>query len=251
VLGAVEVSTDLTVKKQMQRQIQHARTLAALGEMAATVAHEIRNPLGGIGGFAGLLLRDLEPGDKRRVLVDRIVHGVASLNKIVSNLLVYTRPLELQLCKVELIGWLEEILGAVEADVSAGARKVRIERRFGFPRLEALLDPEKMQQVILNLLVNASQAYGDGEGVVTVEAVLDENDFLLLGVEDRGPGIPEAIREQIFNPFFTTKQQGTGLGLAIVQRIVDLHGGRIEAKSREGGPTRFEIRLDPRGSVHG
>jgi signal transduction histidine kinase len=88
VLGAVEVSTDLTVKKQMQRQIQHARTLAALGEMAATVAHEIRNPLGGIGGFAGLLLRDLEPGDKRRVLVDRIVHGVASLNKIVSNLLV-------------------------------------------------------------------------------------------------------------------------------------------------------------------
>lgn len=251
VLGAVEVSTDLTAYKKMERQVQHARTLAALGEMAATVAHEIRNPLGGIGGFAGLLMRDLEPGDRRRILVDRIVHGVASLNKIVSNLLVYTRPLELQLRKVDLLVWLEELLKAVEAEAAADGRPLRVERRYGFTRLEALVDPEKLQQVILNLLVNASQAYGEGGGVITVEAEMDESDFLRLSVEDHGPGIPDDIREQIFNPFFTTKQQGTGLGLAIVQRIVDLHGGRIGVKSAEGGPTRFEIRLDPRGSLHG
>lgn len=249
ILGAVEISTDLTHIKQMQTQMQHAKTLAALGEMAATVAHEIRNPLAGIGGFAGLLERDLGPDDPRRNLVKKIVQGVSSLNKIVSNLLVYTRPMELNLRKVEFIEWMEDILRYAELEASKEKKDIEIGRDYAFQRMEARIDPEKFQQVFLNLIFNAIQAI-EGKGKVTIKTDFDENDFLRVSVIDDGKGIPKDIQAKIFNPFFTTKEQGTGLGLAIVQRIVALHGGIITVDS-EPGRTRFEIRLDSRGSVHG
>lgn len=249
ILGAVEISTDLTQIKQMQVQMQHAKTLAALGEMAATVAHEIRNPLAGIGGFAGLLERDLGPDDPRRNLVKKIVQGVSSLNKIVSNLLVFTRPMELKLRKVEFVEWMEDILRYAELEASKDKKDIEIARDYAFERMEARIDPEKFQQVFLNLIFNAIQAV-EGKGKVTIKADFDERDFLRVAVIDDGKGIPKDIQAKIFNPFFTTKEQGTGLGLAIVQRIVALHGGTIGVES-DPGLTRFEIRLDSRGSVHG
>lgn len=249
ILGAVEISTDLTQIKQMQNQMQHAKTLAALGEMAATVAHEIRNPLAGIGGFAGLLERDLGPDDPRRNLVKKIVQGVSSLNKIVSNLLVFTRPMELNLRRVDFIEWMEDILRYAELEASKDKKDIEICRDYAFAKMEVRIDPEKFQQVFLNLIFNAIQAV-EGKGKVTIKAEFDERDFLRVSVTDNGKGIPKDIVAKIFNPFFTTKEQGTGLGLAIVQRIVALHGGTIGVAS-EPGCTRFEIRLDSRGSVHG
>lgn len=248
-LGAVEISTDLTQIKQMQNQMQHAKTLAALGEMAATVAHEIRNPLAGIGGFAGLLERDLGPDDPRRNLVKKIVQGVSSLNKIVSNLLVFTRPMELNLRRVDFIEWMEDILRYAELEASKEKKDIEIVRDYAFERMEVRIDPEKFQQVYLNLIFNAIQAI-EGRGKVTIKADLDDRDFLRIAVIDDGKGIPKDIVAKIFNPFFTTKEQGTGLGLAIVQRIVALHGGSITVAS-EPGRTRFEICLDTRGKVHG
>ncbi len=242
-LGAVEVSTDLREIKHMQKQMQHAKTLAALGEMAATVAHEIRNPLAGIGGFAGLLERDLEIDDPRRVLVRRIVQGVSSLNKIVSNLLVFTRPMELQLQRLDFIEWIEEIMRYAELEISKEGKSVSIERNYPPERLEAQIDPEKFQQVLLNLIFNAIQAI-ESEGILRIDVGLDSNDFLLVSVLDNGKGIPEENLDKIFNPFFTTKEQGTGLGLAIVQRIVELHGGNIRVKNDPPGFTKFEIRID-------
>jgi PAS domain S-box-containing protein len=250
VLGAVEISTDLTNIKQMQNQMQHAKTLAALGEMAATVAHEIRNPLAGIGGFAGLLERDLESDDPRRSLVKKIVQGVSSLNKIVSNLLVYTRHMELNLQRVDFIEWMEEILNYAEIEIAKENKDIAILRDYKFDRLEARIDPEKFQQVYLNLIFNAIQSI-EGKGSITIRADLDEKDFLRVAIIDDGKGIPKDIMDKIFNPFFTTKEQGTGLGLAIVQRIVVLHGGAITVASEPGRSTRFEIRIDTRGSVHG
>lgn len=249
ILGAVEISTDLTQIKQMQNQMQHAKTLAALGEMAATVAHEIRNPLAGIGGFAGLLERDLGPDDPRRNLVKKIVQGVSSLNKIVSNLLVFTRPMELNLRRVDFIEWMEDILRYAELEASKEKKDIEIGRDYAFQKMEARIDPEKFQQVFLNLIFNAIQAI-EGKGKVTIKADFDERDFLRVSVNDDGKGIPKDIQAKIFNPFFTTKEQGTGLGLAIVQRIVVLHGGTITVDS-EPGRTRFQICLDSRGSVHG
>jgi PAS domain S-box-containing protein len=249
VLGAVEISTDLTNIKQMQNQMQHAKTLAALGEMAATVAHEIRNPLAGIGGFAGLLERDLEGDDPRRALVKKIVQGVSSLNKIVSNLLVYTRHMELNLQRVDFVEWVEEILNYAEIEISKEGKDIAIKRDYRFEKMESRIDPEKFQQVFLNLIFNAIQSI-EGKGNITIRADLDESDFLRVAILDDGKGIPKDIMDKIFNPFFTTKEQGTGLGLAIVQRIVGLHGGTITVAS-EAGETRFEIRIDTRGSVHG
>ncbi len=250
VLGAVEISTDLTNIKQMQNQMQHAKTLAALGEMAATVAHEIRNPLAGIGGFAGLLERDLEGDDPRRALVKKIVQGVSSLNKIVSNLLVYTRHMELNLQRVDFIEWMEEILNYAEIEIAKENKDIAILRDYKFERMEARIDPEKFQQVYLNLIFNAIQSI-EGKGNIIIRADLDERDFLRVAIVDDGKGIPKDIMDKIFNPFFTTKEQGTGLGLAIVQRIVALHGGTITVASRPGKSTQFEIRIDTRGSVHG
>lgn len=249
VLGAVEISTDLTNIKQMQSQMQHAKTLAALGEMAATVAHEIRNPLAGIGGFAGLLERDLEGDDPRRALVKKIVQGVSSLNKIVSNLLVFTRHMELNVQRVDFVSWMEDILNYAEVEISKDNKDIEIVREYAFESIEARIDPEKLQQVFLNVLFNAIQAI-EGKGAIVIKADLDEKDFLRVAVIDNGKGIPKDIQDKIFNPFFTTKEQGTGLGLAIVQRIIALHGGEITVASSPGA-TRFEIRIDSRGSVHG
>jgi PAS domain S-box-containing protein len=249
VLGAVEISTDLTNIKQMQNQMQHAKTLAALGEMAATVAHEIRNPLAGIGGFAGLLERDLEGDDPRRALVKKIVQGVSSLNKIVSNLLVYTRHMELNVQRVDFTAWMEDILNYAEVEIAKENKDIAIARDYRIERMEARIDPEKLQQVFLNLIFNAIQAI-EGRGTITIKADLDERDFLRVAVIDDGKGIPKEIQDKIFNPFFTTKEQGTGLGLAIVQRIVALHGGDMKVTSVPG-ETRFEVSIDSRGSVHG
>jgi PAS domain S-box-containing protein len=250
VLGAVEISTDLTNIKQLQNQMQHAKTLAALGEMAATVAHEIRNPLAGIGGFAGLLERDLDGDDPRRALVKKIVQGVSSLNKIVSNLLVYTRHMELNLQRVDFVEWMEEILNYAEIEISKENKDIVILRDYKFGKMDARIDPEKFQQVFLNLIFNAIQSI-DGKGRITIRADLDEKDFMRVAIVDDGKGIPKDIMDKIFNPFFTTKEQGTGLGLAIVQRIVTLHGGSIAVTSEPGRFTQFEIRIDTRGSLHG
>jgi len=229
--------------KSMQRQVEHSKTLAALGQMAATVAHEIRNPLAGIGGFAGLLERDLEEGDPRRILVRKIVGGVSSLNKIVSNLLVYTRPMELQLQKIPIVEWVEDVLRFAELEIESQKKPIRIERKFNAKGVIWRLDPEKFQQVLLNLLLNAIQAIKK-EGCIQVLVDQPSAETLILCVEDNGVGLSKEDLDKIFNPFFTTKEQGTGLGLAIVQRIVELHGGKIFASPLLTGGAKFNIQLE-------
>ncbi len=243
ILGAVEISNDLTEFKKMQNQIQHQRTLAAIGQMAATVAHEIRNPLGAIGGFAGLLERDLSPEDSRRDLVNKIVQAVSSLNKIVSNLLVFSRPMELQLREIDMIEWMEEILRYAELEATRLEKKIEIKRNFEKIGQDVPFDPEKFQQVILNLTFNAIQSI-DEEGRLTISIHKENELHLVLSIKDNGSGIPEEHRQQVFDPFFTTKEQGTGLGLAIVRRIVELHGGDISVESKMGRGTTFLIRLN-------
>jgi len=232
----------------MQNQMQHAKTLAAIGEMAATVAHEIRNPLGAIGGFAGLLDRDFKPQDARRDLVGKIVQGVSSLNKIVSNLLVFSRPMELQLQEINFIEWLEEILRYSELEVSRLEKKILFERDYTIENFKIHLDPEKFQQVLLNITFNAIQSI-DYEGVIKIKLGLDCDKFFIISIRDNGKGIPKENMVKIFNPFFTSREQGTGLGLAIVKRIIKLHGGDIEVKSKEGKWTEFIIKLGSQGRV--
>lgn len=242
-LGAVASFSDLTHLKQMERELSQTRTLAALGEMAATVAHEIRNPLGGIGGFARLLERDIETGDPRRMLVGRIIEGVGSLNRIVSNLLVYTRPMETRYRLVRVEEWLHEMadwsrLEAPSLEVASLDVEVSVDEG----AMSGRFDPERLQQVMLNLLRNALQAMEGMDGRLRLSA-RRATGLLILGVEDNGKGIPPEMLSDVFNPFFTTKENGTGLGLAIVRKIVELHGGNLFVTSEPGRGTRFDIHL--------
>ena len=241
-LGAVASFQNLTHQKQMERELSQTRTLAALGQMAATVAHEIRNPLGGIGGFARLLQRDLPEDDPRRRLADRVIEGVGSLNKIVTNLLAYTRPMETTLTDIDVGPWLEDLAQWCRAEaegqeVAELEVAVRVDPRIRMGRF----DPDKLRQVMLNLALNALQSL-EGRGRISFSARRAPG-LLILGIEDSGSGIPHETITEIFNPFFTTKENGTGLGLAIVRKIVELHGGNLFVESAPGSGTRFDIHL--------
>jgi PAS domain S-box-containing protein len=245
VFGTIETFNDLTEVKRLEAQVQRMHTLAALGEMAATVAHEIRNPLGGIASFANLLERDLDVDDPSRRLVRKITEGVARLNRIVSSLLSYTRPLNLNTHEVDLSAVVEEATAFFELDLDRFGKNVSIQRHFPDQPLSCQVDTEQFQQVILNLLLNAMQALR-GEGTIHMEVLADEraeNPYAVLCVRDTGIGIDEEVREKLFTPFFTTKEDGTGLGLVNSKKIVEAHGGNIRVESIPGEGTSFFVAL--------
>jgi PAS domain S-box-containing protein len=244
VLGAIEAFSDLTEVKRLESQVRQMHTLAALGEMAATVAHEIRNPLGGIASFANLLERDLDADDPNRRMVRQITVGVARLNRIVSSLLSYTRPLNLNTHPVELSQTVEEAAAFFEIDAARQNPEVTIERRFAESRT-CQVDTEQFHQVVLNLLLNARQAMPEG-GTIEIELTserAEDGDWALVAVRDTGVGIDADVRDKLFTPFFTTKEDGTGLGLVTSKKIVEAHGGRISVDSVPGEGTCFTIAL--------
>ncbi len=241
ILGALEVFNDLTEVKRLEAEVQRVQTLAALGEMAATVAHEIRNPLGGIAGYAGMLERDLDSDDPNRRLVQKITEGVGRLNRIVVSLLNYTRPLRLNVHPVNLVELLEETTAFFAIDIERSREDIRIERDFPDGDLICRIDPEQLQQVILNLLQNAMQAMPDG-GAIAVGLRVEESEGV-LSIGDTGIGMADEVREKLFTPFFTTKEDGTGLGLVTSKKIIDAHNGQIRVDSEPGRGTQFSISL--------
>ena len=241
ILGALEVFNDLTEVKRLEAEVQRVQTLAALGEMAATVAHEIRNPLGGIAGYAGMLERDLDSNDPNRRLVQKITEGVGRLNRIVVSLLNYTRPLRLNVHPVNLVELLEETTAFFAIDIERSREDIRIERDFPDGDLICRIDPEQLQQVILNLLQNAMQAMPDG-GAIAVGLRVEESEGV-LSIGDTGIGMADEVREKLFTPFFTTKEDGTGLGLVTSKKIIDAHNGQIRVDSEPGRGTQFSISL--------
>ena len=241
ILGALEVFNDLTEVKLLEAEVQRVQTLAALGEMAATVAHEIRNPLGGIAGYAGMLERDLASDDPNRRLVHKITEGVGRLNRIVVSLLNYTRPLQLNVHPVNLVELIEETTAFFAIDIERSREDIRIERNYPDGDLICRIDPEQLQQVILNLLQNAMQAMPAG-GTIEIGLHAEENSSVLT-VGDTGVGMDDEVREKLFTPFFTIKEDGTGLGLVTSKKIIDAHHGQIRVDSEPGRGTRFSISL--------
>jgi PAS domain S-box-containing protein len=241
ILGAVEVFNDLTEVKRLEAEIQRVKTLAALGEMAATVAHEIRNPLGGIAGYAGMLERDLEADDPNRRLVRRITEGVGRLNRIVSSLLTYTRPLRLNTHPVDLVDVVEETLAFYAIDIERQRNDIEVQRDFPSEPMICNLDPEQLQQVILNLLQNATQAMSEG-GTLSVKVFENEKNVTFC-IGDTGMGMNEDVQEKLFTPFFTTKEDGTGLGLVTSKKIIDAHVGEIHVESEPDTGTRFFVTI--------
>jgi signal transduction histidine kinase len=222
--------------EEMRRKIVENTTNLMM--LQRGIAHEVRNPLGGMALFADLLLDELDE-EPQRAHVRKIQKELASLNKVVSAFLDYTRPIAPEVRETEVESLLQNALGLVSREMLA--RDVRCETRLdpALPRLR--VDPDLLQGVLINVLTNACQAMPGG-GTVTI-ATRRDGGVARITVDDTGPGIPEDGRESVFRPFYTTKERGTGLGLAFARKIVEAHGGAIRAEAGPGGGARLAIEL--------
>ncbi len=227
---------------EKNKELQRRERLAALGEMAAGVAHEIRNPLGGIGLYASLLERDLEDRPQQRGIAERISAGVRNLEAIVGQTLAFAGGAEPNRQGVRLAQILDETL--TQATPRARELDVQIDVKTGLGEAELFCDAGQVGQALLNLILNALDAAGGGGRVwVRTGDCADEEGLLPITVEDDGPGIAPQFLQRVFNPFFTTKDTGTGLGLAIVHRIAESHGGRVTVRNRKGGGASFVLSI--------
>jgi signal transduction histidine kinase len=228
---------------EKNRLLERKNRLAALGEMAAGLAHEIRNPLGGIQLYASLLAGDVADRPESLAVVRKISAGVKRLDGLVGQVLQFSREIRASPEDADLV---EIIAQAVEyAAPTFEQRGVRCVVD-GPDALPASIDALLIGQAVLNLVLNAAEALEPG-GVVTLTyrqpSEQREAKQFVLAVRDDGPGIPPDLLDKVFNPFFTTKDTGTGLGLAIVHRVVEAHDGTITAANAEGGGALFEIRI--------
>jgi two-component system, NtrC family, nitrogen regulation sensor histidine kinase GlnL len=250
-LGSVLVLRNLKHRKELEEDLQRADRLAIVGTLAAGLAHEIRNPLGGIKGAAQLLKRALDHDSSLLECADIMIREVDRVDKLIEQLLDLARPAKLDLTAINIHEVLEDVL--LLQSPTPEALRITVKKKFD-PSLPPIRgDRGQLTQVFLNLVKNAFQAMHRG-GILTVATRL-ETDFHIRGqgtdrsrwiwvdVEDEGVGIKEEHLPHIFSPFFTTKNHGTGLGLAVCYRIVREHGGLIRVDSIEGKGTTFRISL--------
>ena len=241
--GAVIVLRDLSEIKQLEEKVRRSEKLAAIGELAAGVAHEIRNPLSSIRGFAQFLKHALKDKPRDQQYAETMVTEVDRINNVVTDLLNFARPMEADLKPTDVAELIEHAVRLAEADAKSHALDIRM----NIPKLpEIKLDANQMTQAMLNLLLNSLQAAELG-GHIEVGAELNsQSSDLRIWIEDNGPGIAKDQLEKIFEPFFTTRETGTGLGLSIVHKIVENHNGEIRVQSPPDGKkhgSRFTIIL--------
>jgi two-component system, NtrC family, sensor histidine kinase HydH len=243
IIGTVGVLRDLTEQVETQRRLIQREKLASLGEMAAGVAHEIRNPLGGIKMATNLLSSgELGDGGLSKEMAKSILSGIVEIERIINSLLDFTRDTKLERGEYEVARILDPVVEAVA--VKGRGRGVEVSYGRADRDVAASADGQRLRQVFANVMENALEAIdprrADGRVIVNL---LGERDRAVVEVIDNGAGIALEDREKIFLPFFTTKPSGTGLGMAIVKKIVDLHGGDISIDSAAGRGTRVRISL--------
>jgi PAS domain S-box-containing protein len=230
---------DITEQKRQEADRQKEAALRALGQMAAVVAHEVRNPLAGIRGGAQVI-RDLVPKDSEAAeIAGDIVSRVDSLNAVVEDILVFARPRPMRRTPVDVGTFFRDITGSLRQDADWKGVEVRVDAE---PGLVIPVDLDQFRHVLTNLLANAVQAV-DGQGTVALSARNDGRGGVEVDVADDGPGVPADARGHLFEPFFTTKARGTGLGLPTAKRFVEAHGGSLELFDRPGGGTIARIHL--------
>ncbi len=233
--GAVIVLRDLSEIKKLEEKVRRSEKLAAIGELAAGVAHEIRNPLSSIRGFAQFLRHSLKDKPQEKEYAETMVTEVDRINRVVTDLLTFARPMAVEFSPTDITELIEHSIRLVEAD--ALSRDVNIQMKIS-DLTKLPLDANQITQALLNLLLNALQALPP-KGNIEIGAELDASDSRLhLWVKDDGPGIRNDLIEKIFEPFYTTYEKGTGLGLAIVHKIAENHNGEIRVNSPPKGMTR-------------
>jgi two-component system nitrogen regulation sensor histidine kinase GlnL len=251
-VGATLFFKDLTRVEQLEERERLKDRLATLGEMAAAIAHEVKNPLASIEVMAGVLKRQL--GDHTEALdgLDDIIKEAKMANAIVVEVLEFVRPIPLQVERASVDEVIKDSITLAEGKMRRGAVSIDTDIAPNVPDL--LADPQQLRQLFSNLLANAFEALG-GEGHVEIRATVRPAEEepagggellppqVVVEVRDDGPGITPDDLERIFSPFFTTKPQGTGLGLAIVRKVVDAHDGHIDAVSAPGRGATFRVTL--------
>jgi signal transduction histidine kinase len=244
---------DLTQVEQREERERLRDRLASLGEMAAGIAHELKNPLAGIEVMAGLLRRQVPDKKDAQSLLADILSEAKLANAIVVEMLEFVRPVRLQVEHTAIADVLHQSVLLAESKAPRGSITVTMDVPNGLPQIEG--DQHQLCQVFTNLIANAFEAL-EGKGAVAITASMGEiepdpefgvapelSPTVVIDVADNGPGVPPELSDRIYDPFFTTKVKGTGLGLGIVRKIVDAHDGRIDLHSSPEAGTRFRVTL--------
>jgi two-component system sensor histidine kinase AtoS len=235
---------DITERVQAQKELLHANQLAVAGRMAVGLAHEIKNPLAGIKATVEVLSADLDLEPDDRELFERIVDEVERMERLLRNLLKFARPPQPQLEVIDLDHLLDYTLKNLQVTgVKSSPLDIVLRRDFDPQPVQMKADSSQLQQVLLNLYLNAIEAFEQDGEIITRTRVDREKGQVAIEIEDNGPGISAGVLENIFTPFFTTKNRGTGLGLPICQRLIEQHEGTIHVFSEPGHGTRFVITL--------
>lgn len=234
--GAVVVLRDMSEIKRLEEKVRRAEKLAAIGQLAAGVAHEIRNPLSSIRGFAYLLGRGYGTGTSEREYADVMVREIDRINHVVADLLNFARPMALEPVASRITDIIDHVISLVSADAKENGIDIRVDVESDLQPM--MLDPNMVTQALLNLMLNALHALDKG-GTITIRVSSSESGKgVRFQVEDDGAGIDPAMQDKIFDPFYTTRERGTGLGLAIVRKIAENHDGHVEVESPPPGETK-------------
>jgi two-component system NtrC family sensor kinase len=227
------------IERLHQREMARAEHLATIGELAAGLAHEIRNPLAGIAGVVEVMGRELPPESSSRAVLPEVHSEIQHIQAILNDLLAYARPRPPEFHPADLNATVEQAVSLARQQVRTKPIEITLESEKRLPGI--LHDPVQVQQVILNLLLNGIQAISN-QGKIEV-ALRQEREYAVVRIRDNGKGISRESLPRIFKPFFTTRKEGTGLGLPLARGIVESHKGRIEVTSEPGRGAQFEVWL--------
>ncbi|MBP1741429.1 MAG: signal transduction histidine kinase [Deltaproteobacteria bacterium] len=241
VWGTIILCRDLTEVQSLKREVETSRRLASLGRLAAGVAHEIRNPLSSIKGFATYFKERYRDNPDDQKTSEIMIQEVDRLNRVITQLLEFARPPVIQKKRASLKSLIQHSLRMIERQASA--KEIQVLSHLPSDVKEVDLDPDGINQVLLNLYLNAIEAMERG-GTLTVSLYREERSpWVKIMVSDTGTGISKEDLDHVFDPYFTTKQTGTGLGLAIVHKIIEAHRGEVRAESEIGRGTTVSILL--------
>lgn len=238
-IQAIQYIKDVGDRMKLERQLREVEQLTGIGQMAANVAHEIRNPLLAVGGFARQLHEQMDPQDPRREFTGIILEEVTRLEQILREQLTLERHLQPVLAPVDL----NQILRDVRKLLSHGllSSQIQLVGELTEDLPITMGDANQLKQAFLNIIQNAIQSMPEG-GTIKVSTV-QRGQSIVVRIDDTGPGIPDDVMDKLFVPFFTTRKSGSGLGLAVTRRIIENHGGEIEVMSEVGRGTTFEVSL--------
>ncbi|HEY1304253.1 MAG TPA: ATP-binding protein [Vicinamibacterales bacterium] len=236
----IAIRADITARKVAEETLVRQAALAQLGEMAAVVAHEVRNPLAGIRGAMQILMARRGTADPEVGVLREVVARIDSLSELINDLMLFARPRPLRLDTIDLRGLVDEAIVMVRRDPATTDLEIVVHGQ----TISLTADGELIRATLLNLLLNAAQAIG-GEGRVEVQTIVT-GDSAVVEITDNGPGIPADIRHRVIEPFFTTKARGGGLGLPVARRTAELHGGRLTLVCPDKGGTVVTLTLPTR-----